>query len=1369
MAIFLLIRTYLLTALCFLTCLGSRRRDHILVKTNLHNCRNDVEYCTETYDPPFALVGCTDSGVELCLYRCPLGQPAMRYKYQTGRRCAAVCPRGYFLGMFANEETCNLHSVYCPKNESVILPGTFWHNTICGNPEHYKVQDLFTEINSKSLLDTLKALTTSWVRDIPGFIVQRLCRDMTGYERLTQCMFNFERMLHGMGSPAEVLYYRLNKLSLYDTAKQLYDTVVKPFVTGKDMDPALSIQFLNTNPLWIGERDMLVVETRLIIPLGTEKRYIPKLLYWFRGKPWGKWVLWADTPGRVSGQAQYDIAKGKNWTTMKSSGFFVHVFDISLVIEDFTCRRLDSLHVKLELYDTHQETMLRLENNVDVNCLWKPKPHQSCNCNHALLHYANPDGLCSPTCITTPFAHVSKGVEGSNNDWTLEITHQEPDVSIENQGRVVYGSVPPKTERFCLVTMHVFALLSGPTRDNPSAPLDMMRCDVVLVDVEILMEHLPSSLKDLYLPIDVRSLSKYNNVETSRVYIPLAAEDTLKTIIRQGWAGKIGVKLSFLHSIRPDPYQEELAAVLDWILSLQSQLNRGPWVIVINVNVETVKASDFDIINNLYGSRLELIPGISAYQIVDVIRSKRYYAENNVEYTTTYNYFKCSNTELCSGPITVYDKDDIMLYNSPEDEPIPACHDTPVTGMNCIVCRDRGIIIICPNIKQPVDIEDVEGDTLSFQQYTPRHQYGNHTQSYPFQSEQEQAETVLQQLGLLVASHGAFLNLDTISIFTQRRTGCERVRPGRWTIGEYTAGDPYTLMLPREDEYPERTGLFVFEELCKISNNRAGIVVTVPSSDYIPNVDCKRPMLLNRHAGPDHVVLDDNRVHYSMRDLAGIIADMAKWGVCRYSLGYLDYTFGNTEGLPTFTELSNIISLTATKLRTLHYRYTRNSTFGDGAYSSAHVDGVYKLEGAMFFQHATQGTPLTKSFVLVPGMPNLRLGLSSDMNVGAPLPVSEHIIRNAIERVKFIPYGAQAINLNYKDTVAFVDQDRDRICIHTHSSIVRSNGLRLPSFGIQSEAEDSHTKGCETYISGAEHRARLLVSLPITRHWRQAVVQSIVDWSSWLGASSLTREEEDWLSSKQVMKSSITRPYRQSSRGLRAIIDTMYLISKTVECIRGASSCIELGDYVDNKWPQGGTGYPIAISSHMESAEEILIKMIIHVNHGARRVSIPCELNPFSFGSEKVTSPQPRPGYYMQTEEHLVSKVKKYMTTVGPLTGWIVQPVALLYCPESDKMLADHLPSSDTFFQNTYNCVTMMNHSVKAQSDVFSRLGALIEENEKMTVETVKHVMSMSTRTSALCLVSTVLAVLISISILTMLCSMCQGSLYSQQRYRKLQ
>lgn len=96
----------------------------------------------------------------------------------------------------------------------------------------------------------------------------------------------------------------------------------------------------------------------------------------------------------------------------------------------------------------------------------------------------------------------------------------------------------------------------------------------------------------------------------------------------------------------------------------------------------------------------------------------------------------------------------------------------------------------------------------------------------------------------------------------------------------------------------------------------------------------------------------------------------------------------------------------------------------------------------MFFQRVAEGIPLSKSFVPVPKMSNLRLGLSSDMNVGALLPVGELSTLDAIEKVKFIPYRAQVVNLNYKDMVAFVDQDRDRICIHSPSMVVRSDGLR---------------------------------------------------------------------------------------------------------------------------------------------------------------------------------------------------------------------------------------------------------------------------------------------------------------------------------------
>lgn len=132
---------------------------------------------------------------------------------------------------------------------------------------------------------------------------------------------------------------------------------------------------------------------------------------------------------------------------------------------------------------------------------------------------------------------------------------------------------------------------------------------------------------------------------------------------------------------------------------------------------------------------------------------------------------------------------------------------------------------------------------LVFKQYTPPSQWRDDKLS----SKQYQAETTLQELGLLVSLHGAFLNLDTLSVFPNKKTGCAQVKPARWSVGEYASQEPYAIRLPRHELYPERTGLLAFEELCTRSNNRTGIVVSVPSADYISN-DCESVRLFNRHA-----------------------------------------------------------------------------------------------------------------------------------------------------------------------------------------------------------------------------------------------------------------------------------------------------------------------------------------------------------------------------------------------------------------------------------------------------------------------------------------------------------------------------------------
>lgn len=122
--------------------LGTRRTQDMWITTNLATCHTDKVYCADMYDPAYTLIMCTKEGQEVCLYRCPLGQPSMRYNHTRGRRCASVCPGGYYVKQHSGLESCSLHSSRCLPGQSVILPGTTWHDTICGDPDEYKVRDL---------------------------------------------------------------------------------------------------------------------------------------------------------------------------------------------------------------------------------------------------------------------------------------------------------------------------------------------------------------------------------------------------------------------------------------------------------------------------------------------------------------------------------------------------------------------------------------------------------------------------------------------------------------------------------------------------------------------------------------------------------------------------------------------------------------------------------------------------------------------------------------------------------------------------------------------------------------------------------------------------------------------------------------------------------------------------------------------------------------------------------------------------------------------------------------------------------------------------------------------------------------------------
>lgn len=165
----------------------------------------------------------------------------------------------------------------------------------------------------------------------------------------------------------------------------------------------------------------------------------------------------------------------------------------------------------------------------------------------------------------------------------------------------------------------------------------------------------------------------------------------------------------------------------------------------------------------------------------------------------------------------IYDQHFNLLYQYAGNNTIPECHEAPLSRQKCIVCQNGDVIIICPKSLQPADMEDRVGSALPFQYYTPP--LSHDLKRFPLASDQTQAEAVLRELGLLVSSHGAFLNLDTISVFPQSTVGCDKVRPARWTMGNYSLEDPYSISLPGDERYPERIGLLMFEELCKRSNN----------------------------------------------------------------------------------------------------------------------------------------------------------------------------------------------------------------------------------------------------------------------------------------------------------------------------------------------------------------------------------------------------------------------------------------------------------------------------------------------------------------------------------------------------------------------
>ena len=487
------------------------------------------------------------------------------------------------------------------------------------------------------------------------------------------------------------------------------------------------------------------------------------------------------------------------------------------------------------------------------------------------------------------------------------------------------------------------------------------------------------------------------------------------------------------------------------------------------------------------------------------------------------------------------------------------------------------------------------------------------------QSEASQAEALLKRLGEVVAKHGLFLDTDTMGIFApelSQSNNCHNIIPGRWTLGPKAA---LSLIVASVEVYPERTGVMLFEEMCMRSNNRAGIVLTMPTARY-RQVKCSSITFFNRHThkGPNDLV-------YTHAELDDIAQDMSKWGVRRYSLGYLDHTYGmsDTGGKSTFKLVSESI-LSHAHHRKLHYVYTETSGDGYALYPLTKVYGVYKLDAGIFFQLSDAG-PRTKGFVPVAKCePEIRLGLASEMNLGAEQREVGAAVSDPIDAVHEIPFGVCAVPLDnlgslpsicarhFDRPLAFVRHDGENISVFFTDEKRGQRNLRFSALGTMLGAHNGELwpgevdagSNCYSYVSRAKHTTKLTIAYPTQ-------MDALVGWLLDLRGPQLCGLDVQ----QDVPLTSSHNDWNAGLGHFELELELYVLLSHAAACLKGSQFCLALADYA-NSWPQGGLGIPVDIETENSNTT-----ITFDVYHGATRFRVPCNLKPFTLGSVSPTVP----------------------------------------------------------------------------------------------------------------------------------------------------
>lgn len=469
--------------------------------------------------------------------------------------------------------------------------------------------------------------------------------------------------------------------------------------------------------------------------------------------------------------------------------------------------------------------------------------------------------------------------------------------------------------------------------------------------------------------------------------------------------------------------------------------------------------------------------------------------------------------------------------------------------------------------------------------------------------------------------------------------------------------------------------------------------------------------------------------------------------------------------MPLFTVLADAVEVAATRFRTLHYRYTRNLAFGDGGFSSVEVNGVYKLEAGMFFRRVSDKTPRVKSFVSMPGVPELEFGLSSDMNVGSTLPISKLTMASAAREMSYIPYGAKTVRMNRSGVVVFVDTDGDVICYHVPPTTPGA-ALRTLPFGVAVKHAERNLLGvgCVQSVPGDRRHTRLAVTLPArTETEKETLLENIRLQRRSMSEPVLSLEDTIWLSHAADVEQQ--RRSVESKREADAVAE-MHAISLVLQCLQRSSSCLALANVVENGWPQGGTGYPVDVRG-FEVEAGVVLKMIVVANHGALTVTLSCDLKPFAFGSHDTRVNRQACGYYRRERRPLLDRVASEIGKIQSINTRVARVITERLC--HNETCGDDAGSRGGYVMWAKDCVSATEQLAAEANATVVAFGKVSYEAEARLRSNAPRVAAAKSRVAALSLVATVLALLINVVCIVMLYCVYSGPRSREHRYRKLQ